>query len=322
MPSATACPSTRPVTPFPGTERNASASASGSPRRMASATMAAASGCSEPFSRLAAKRRTSGSAWGAIATTFSTAGFPRVRVPVLSTRRTSTFSSRSSASAFLTSTPAAAPRPVPTMIAMGVASPSAHGQATMSTATDATRACARRGSGPIVAQTANATRAAKTTAGTNQPETTSASRWMGARLRCASITIRTIWARSVSFPTRSARMTNDPVPLSVAPVTRSPSRFSTGTGSPVTIDSSTADVPETATPSTGIFSPGRTRRRSPTCTCATSTSRSTPPSSSRRAVRGARARSARIAPETRRRATSSRIWPRRTSSTITAAASK
>ena len=38
------------------------------------------------------------------------------------------------------STPAVAPRPVPTMIAMGVARPRAQGQAMMSTATAATSA--------------------------------------------------------------------------------------------------------------------------------------------------------------------------------------
>ena len=67
-------------------------------------------------------------------------GLPSVSVPVLSTTRVSTFSSRSSASAFLISTPASAPRPTPTMIDIGVARPSAHGQAMMSTATAATSA--------------------------------------------------------------------------------------------------------------------------------------------------------------------------------------
>jgi len=47
----------------------------------------------------------------------------------------STRSSTSSASAFLMSTPARAPRPVPTMMDIGVASPSAQGQAMISTAT-------------------------------------------------------------------------------------------------------------------------------------------------------------------------------------------
>mgnify|MGYP002382008576 CR=1 FL=1 len=38
----------------------------------------------------------------------------------------------------------------------------------------------------------------------------------------------------------------------------------TGKGSPVSIDSSTALLPSTTTPSTGTFSPGRTLNRSPT----------------------------------------------------------
>ena len=54
------------------------------------------------------------------------------------------------------------------------------------------------------------------TAGTKYADTRSASRWMGARLRWASPTMRTIWASRVSAPTRSARMTRVPVPLRVA----------------------------------------------------------------------------------------------------------
>ncbi len=69
-----------------------------------------------------------------------TCGRPTVSVPVLSTTSVSTFSSRSSASAFLISTPASAPRPMPTMIDIGVARPSAHGQAMISTVTATTSA--------------------------------------------------------------------------------------------------------------------------------------------------------------------------------------
>ena len=69
-----------------------------------------------------------------------TFGLPSVSVPVLSTTSVSTFSSRSSASAFLISTPACAPRPTPTMIDIGVARPSAQGQAMIRTATAATSA--------------------------------------------------------------------------------------------------------------------------------------------------------------------------------------
>ena len=50
--------------------------------------------------------------------------------------------------------------------------------------------------------------------------------------------------------------------------------------------SSTAVVPETTTPSTGIFSPGRMRTTSPTTTSSTGTSTSTP-SRTTRAVFGA-----------------------------------
>jgi hypothetical protein len=69
--------------------------------------------------------------------------------------------------------------------------------------------------------------------------------------------------RSVPAPTFSARITSEPVPFTVAPITGSPGPFSTGIGSPVTIDSSTVLAPSSTTPSTGTFSPGRTRRRSP-----------------------------------------------------------
>ena len=87
-------------------------------------------------------------------------------VPVLSTTTVSTFSSVSSTSAFLISTPSRAPRPTPTMIDMGVARPRAQGQAMISTATALTRAWASRGSGPKPAQTEKVSAATSTTAGT------------------------------------------------------------------------------------------------------------------------------------------------------------
>jgi hypothetical protein len=65
---------------------------------------------------------------------------PSVKVPVLSTTNVSIFSRTSNASAFLISTPAIAPRPVPTMIDIGVAKPSAQGQAMINTATALTKA--------------------------------------------------------------------------------------------------------------------------------------------------------------------------------------
>ena len=68
---------------------------------------------------------------------------------------------------------------------------------------------------------------------------------------------------TVSLPTLSATIRNEPVWLRVPPITASPTRFSTGIGSPVIIDSSTELPPSVRRPSTGIFSPGRTRSTSP-----------------------------------------------------------
>lgn len=91
-----------------------------------------------------------------------------------------------------------------------------------------------------------------------------------------------------------------------------------GSGSPVTIDSSTAHVPSSTTPSTGIFSPGRKRSLSPICTasCATSSS------CTRRAVVGASFSRLLSALDVWLRASSSRICPTITSTVMTAAVSK
>ena len=75
------------------------------------------------------------------------------------------------------------------------------------------------------------------------------------------------------------------------------------------------------TPSTGIFSPGRTRNRSPTAIASIATS-SSPVAVMRRAVFGASPSSARIAPEVRSRARNSSTCPSSTSTVMTAAASK
>ena len=111
------------------------------PRSRAPATIAAASGCSLPRSRLAASR-------SSVVSSKPASGDDRrpaaacLRSACRSCRRRACRPSRrrSSASAFLISTPAVAPRPVPTMIDIGVARPSAHGQAMISTATALTSA--------------------------------------------------------------------------------------------------------------------------------------------------------------------------------------
>ena len=322
LPNASRWPSTRPRTPMPLPDSKSCAGESVSPRRRASCTTACASGCSLPASRLAARRSTLSSSNGASACTPLKTGRPSVRVPVLSTISVSTLRRVSIASASRNSTPACAARPLATITDIGVASPSAQGQAMISTDTALSTACVHEGSGPNRPQPSRVARAAPSTASTNQNDTRSASRCIGARVRCACATSCTICASTLALPSFSARITRLPAPLSVAPMTWSPGARGTGIGSPVSMDSSTWLRPSTTTPSTGTFSPGRTRRRSPTCTCDSSTSSSSPSSRRRRAVFGARPSRARMAAEVCERAFSSSSWPSRVSETITAAASK
>ena len=100
-----------------------------------------------------------------------------------------------------------------------------------------------------------------------------------------------------------------------------PGSFSTGIGSPVSIDSSTAVRPSVTTPSTGTFSPGRTRSTSPGCTSSSGTSLSLPLGPTRRAVFGASPRSRLSAADVWPRARSSSTWPSSTSTMIAAAVS-
>ena len=187
----------------------------------------------------------------------------------------------SSAWASLKRTPFWAPLPVPTMMAVGVASPRAQGQAMTSTEMNTWRA--KPASFPASSQRRAATAAMAITTGTNTPATLSASRAMGALEPWASSTSLMIWARAVSRPIRSARTRRKPPWLMVAPVTLSPGALSTGMLSPVSMLSSTEDPP-----SVGTLAPGFTSRMSPTFTCSRGISRSAP-SRSTRAVLGERA---------------------------------
>ena len=90
----------------------------------------------------------------------------------------------------------------------------------------------------------------------------------------------------VSSPTRVARHLRKPDWLVVAAETLSPGALSTGMLSPVKADSLTALSPSITAPSTGIFSPGRTTKISPFCTCSMGTAVSMP-SRSTTAVLGA-----------------------------------
>ncbi len=132
----------RPRLRTPRPVRNPSSSA------LARARSRVPSGCSLPRSADAARSSSSATSMPAAATTATTSGRPSVSVPVLSKTTVSMRWAISSASPPRMRIPASAPRPVPTMIAVGVARPIAHGQATITTAMNAVSARVRRGSGP------------------------------------------------------------------------------------------------------------------------------------------------------------------------------
>ena len=154
-----------------------------------------------------------------------------------------------------------APMPFPTMIATGVARPSAQGQLMTRTATACVSA-APNGTRTSI-QITNVTRAMIMTVGTNTPETRSAIFAIGAFVAAASETILMICDSVVSSPTRVASQRRYPEVFAVAAETRSPGALSTGMLSPVSAASFTALMPSTTTPSTGMFSPGRTTKISP-----------------------------------------------------------
>ncbi len=158
--------------------------------------------------------------------------------------------------------PSCEPRPVPTSNAVGVANPSAHGQAMMSVATAAVNANSM--DPPSSNQPMNAAMASRITMGTKIPDTRSARRCTRAFPVCASSISRRIRASSVSAPTRVISTVSRPPTLTVAPTTREPTPTSTGADSPVSILASIAEDPSMMSPSEGIFSPGRTRTVSPT----------------------------------------------------------
>ena len=187
-----------------------------------------------------------------------------VMVPVLSRTIVLSFAAFSSASLLLKSMPFSAPFPVPAIMAVGVARPKAQGHAITRTATILIIAGTNSPSMPHHMK--NVITAERITAGTKNDDTRSASACMGALLPCASWTSLMICARAVFFPTLVAVNFKRPWPLTVPPVTTSFSFLSTGRGSPVSMDSSTDDMPSIIIPSTGILSPGRITTISPSFT--------------------------------------------------------
>ena len=184
-----------------------------------------------------------------------------VTVPVLSSTTVSTSRVDSSTSGPLISRPSCAPRPVPTISAVGVARPSAHGQAMIRTATAAVNADAALP--PVASQTARVASESAITTGTNTADTRSARRWTCALPVWASVDqAGDLCERGVGADPGRAHH-QPPAGVHGRAGELEPGLTSTGIDSPVSMLMSIADVPSSTTPSVATFSPGRTTKRSP-----------------------------------------------------------
>ena len=136
LPSSTARPSTVASTPWPGIASKRSGcravQSALARRRRRSPARAGARSCARPRRRRRG-RRASPNPGAAI--TSVRAGLPQVIVPVLSSTIVSRRRAACSASPPRKRMPCSAPLPIPTVSDVGVARPSAHGQAMISTVT-------------------------------------------------------------------------------------------------------------------------------------------------------------------------------------------
>ena len=128
---------------------------------------------------------------------------------------------------------------------------------------------------------------------------------MGTFVFWAASTILITCDKKVSFPTRVTSTFSVPSVLMVPPITSSPWLLVTGRDSPVTMDSSTAELPLTTNPSVGIFSPALTIIVCPILRSRTSVLVSTPDPSATMACFASRLISLRIASDDRPRALAS-----------------
>jgi hypothetical protein len=72
-----------------------------------------------------------------------------------------------------------------------------------------------------------------------------------------------MFASAVRSPVPVTSTRSEPAPLTVPAITFAPCVFSTGTDSPVIIDSLTSLLPVRTIPSAGMLAPGRTSTKSP-----------------------------------------------------------
>ncbi len=315
------------VTPRPATASTSLTAAGTRPLSSPAATTARARGCSEDASAPAARASASRPSLPSSGSRRTTAGCPTVSVPVLSSTTVARPWILSRLSPPRISSPSWAPRPVPAMMATGVASPRAQGHATTSTATAVISAATIPA--PASSQPARVAAATARMTGTNTAEIRSASRCVFDFSFWAASTSAMIWPSTVSAPVRATRSTSGARPFTVPPVSSSPGRLSRGSGSPVSIDSSTLAAPSASSPSAGMASPGRTRATSPARSVSAGTSIAAAGSprwplearAIRCATRGCSSARASIAAPARARPASSRYLPTAINVMISAATS-
>ena len=220
----------------------------------------------------------------------------------------------------LTRMPARAATPAPATMAVGVASPSAQGQAMTRTET----ALISAGSRPAPERThaAKVTTARPTTIGTNTALTRSTIRWMAGLAACALSTSRITRPSVESPPTARTSTSMKPLMFIDPAITASAGCLETGTLSPVMSASSTSASPRSTTPSAATRSPGRQMTTSPVFKACTGVSRSLPSAVLIRAVTGLIASNSRIARPALRRARRSMCLPMSTRVMMIAEASK
>ena len=168
----------------------------------------------------------------------STCSLGMVSVPVLSITSASILRMLSRAVASLMSMFFLAALPIPTIRAVGVASPSAQGQAMTSTLTADRMARGSMYSPPRPHQSKNVSTDRTTTVGTKMSAILSTTRCTGAFEPWASCTVRMMPASSVSLPTACALKRSVPCFTIVPANTFSPAFRMAGTGSPVIMLSS------------------------------------------------------------------------------------
>ena len=198
-----------------------------------------------------------------------TTGLPSVIVPVLSSTTAFIFRAVSRLVASFIRIPFSAPFPIPTIRAVGVASPNAHGHAIIKTVIMARIPCTKPASGAKIHHAANTNTDSAIITGTNTAAILSTSCCTGALLPCASCTMRIICASMVSLPVLAATKRNEPVLFTEPAKTLSPCFLNVGRGSPVSMLSSTYDSPAATVPSAAMRSPGRTIIVQPARACST-----------------------------------------------------